>query len=554
MTPAFGRWPHVDRRRNERVAKRGWIATSREVTIPRLSFGQTGARSRVGVAVAIVLTLVGIALMSRPLAAQQAAAKAKPKTAHEDTAAAVKPDTTHHFSGVIGVVVDSIHEGKLAGAVVSVVGTNRRGTTDEQGQFRIDSVPPGEYRLTLSHPELDTLGLAVTTQPIGMPLGRYAVVRLATPSQAAVLDLYCHGKLLAGPGGVIGRVLDADTDTPDSGAHVSLVYNPLQGAIAALAKQPPTVREAHVDDHGMFAVCGVPATLKGKLSAEFHRQTTAEVSVDFADGQFLALAMLHVAGPDTTTPPPAPPAAPARGGKGAAAPVVASNVTGLRTGHAAVTGRVTNVMGQPLAGVDISLEGAAPTTTSGTDGTFSLRGLPAGTQALVLRHVGYSLTDVTVDLSNVAVRQADVKMAPAPPMLARVTVEGKRDKGLRDVGFTTRSKAGIGSYITEDQIAERQPTQMTDLFTQMRGIRVDYSSGYPMLEDSRDASGGCVSYVIDGNPTPMPDPQDFNDFMHPDEVSAVEVYTSAEAPAQFQVGGSSSCEVIVIWTKTKIGG
>jgi hypothetical protein len=52
----------------------------------------------------------------------------------------------------------------------------------------------------------------------------------------------------------------------------------------------------------------------------------------------------------------------------------------------------------------------------------------------------------------------------------------------------------------------------------------------------------------------MPDPQDFNDFMHPDEVSAVEVYTAAEAPAQFQVGGSSSCEVIVIWTKTKIGG
>ena len=75
-----------------------------------------------------------------------------------------------------------------------------------------------------------------------------------------------------------------------------------------------------------------------------------------------------------------------------------------------------------------------------------------------------------------------------------------------------------------------------------------------MITDSRDASGGCVSYVIDGVPQQMPDPQDFNDFIHPDEVSAVEVYTSAEAPAQFQVGGNSSCLVIVIWTKTKVGG
>jgi Carboxypeptidase regulatory-like domain/TonB-dependent Receptor Plug Domain len=515
-------------------------------------------------ATAVVLAMVGVALTSGALLAQQTAGvRPKPKAAAQTDTSPAKPDTTHHFSGAIGVVIDSIHDGKLAGAIVSVVGTNRHGTTDQQGQFRIDSVPPGEYRLTLSHPELDTLGLAVTTQPIAMPLGRYAVVRLATPSQAAILDVYCHGRLLAGPGGVVGRVLDADTDAPDSGARVSLVYkqallsaNPTMAQVTAAigAKQPPTVREARVDDHGMFSICGLPAGVDGKVSAAFRKQATAEVPIDFADGQTLGLAMLHVASPDTTTPPPPPPAAPARGGKGAAAPVVASNVTGLRTGHAAVTGRVTDQMGRPLPGVDVSLEGAAPTTTSGTDGSFTLRGLPAGTQALVLRDVGYSLTEVTVDLSNITERTEVVKMAPAPPMLAAVHVEGKRDKGLRDVGFTTREKAGIGSYITEDQIAERQPTQMTDLFTQMRGIKVDYSSGYPMLEDSRDATGGCVSYVIDGVPTPMPDPQDFNDFMHPDEVSAVEVYTAAEAPAQFQVGGSSSCEVIVIWTKTRIGG
>jgi hypothetical protein len=410
-------------------------------------------------------------------------------------------------------------------------------------------VPPGEYRLTLSHPVLDTLGLAVATQPIAMPLGRYAVVRLATPSQAAVLNLYCpKERLRTGPVGVVGRVLDADTDAPDSGARVSLDWTQLDVGTAIGVKHIPVVRTASVDDHGVFTICGVPGNVKALLRASLGKEITAAVPVNTQDQQ-LIVTMLHVAHPDTATPVVATKAAP-----GAASTKAVPVAVGLKTGHATISGRVTDQMGKPLQGVNLTVEGAAPSTNTNADGTYSLRGLPAGTQALVVRHVGYAMLDLTVDLSNRNERHADVKMLPAPPMLAPVSVEGKRDKGLRDVGFSTRMKAGLGQYVTEDQIAQRQPMQMTDLFTQMRGIRMDYSSGYPMITDSRDASGGCVSYVIDGVPQQMPDPQDFNDFMHPDEVSAIEVYTSAEAPAQFQVGGNSSCLVIVIWTKTKVGG
>jgi hypothetical protein len=219
-----------------------------------------------------------------------------------------------------------------------------------------------------------------------------------------------------------------------------------------------------------------------------------------------------------------------------------------------VSGRITDQLGHAMAGADISVQGAASTTTSLEDGTYTLRGLPAGTQALVVRKVGFSPTRVAVDLSNRFPRHTDVRLVPAPPQLATVTVEGKRDRGLRNVGFSTRQRAGLGHFLTEDQIAERGPTQMTDLFTTMPGIHVDYSSGYPVLTSSRDATGGCVTYVIDGVPTPMPDPTDFNDYMRPDEVSAVEVYSPSEAPAQFQTGAQSSCAVIVIWTKTKVGG
>jgi hypothetical protein len=81
---------------------------------------------------------------------------------------------------------------------------------------------------------------------------------------------------------------------------------------------------------------------------------------------------------------------------------------------------------------------------------------------------------------------------------------------------------------------------------------VDYSTGQPQLKGSRGAGGSCLTYVIDGVPTPMQG--DFNDYMHPDEVAAVEVYQSSEAPAQFQASGQSDCAVVVIWTKTRVGG
>jgi hypothetical protein len=504
-----------------------------------------------------IIALAGAAAAATPLHAQQpATTKPKGKSAGvhaADTASApAAKDTVQHFSGVVGVAIDSIHGDKLQGATVTVLGTNRHGKTDALGEFRIDSVPPGEYRLTLSHPILDTVGLAVATQPIAMPLGRYAVVRLTTPSQSAVLGVYCpKERLVSGPSAVIGRVLDADTDAPDSGARVVLYWTQLEVSVAIGVKRTPRVREAHVDEHGMFSICGIPGNVQGELRASLRKQTTADVPVN-NQGQLVTLALLHVSSPDTLPPTPETPTVATATNR---TPTGAGPaVTGLRRGRAVLTGRVTDLQGRPLVGANLSVQGAAASTEAGPDGSYTLRGLPAGTQALVVRHLGFALTSLTVDLSNVNERHADVKMAPAPPMLAAVTVEGKRDKGLRDVGFTTRQKAGIGHYLTEEQIAQRQPMQMTDLLAQMPGIRMDYSTGYPVPTASRNAMGGCVSYVIDGVTTAMPDPTDFNDYMHPEEVSAMEIYSPSEAPAQFQTGGNSSCEVIVIWTKTKVGG
>jgi len=129
-----------------------------------------------------------------------------------------------------------------------------------------------------------------------------------------------------------------------------------------------------------------------------------------------------------------------------------------------------------------------------------------------------------------------------------------REEALRAVGFTSRRESGTGHFITDEDIAQAQPGHFADLFTNMPGIRVDYSTGYPVLTSSVGGLGGCVSYIIDGVPRQLSDPGDLDALVPLGQVTAIEVYNASEAPADFRTSEQSSCEVIAIWTKAKING
>jgi len=476
---------------------------------------------------------------------------AKPTVQAPAPPAAATADTTHKLSGVIGVAVDSVHGGPLADAVVEVSGSGRRGVTDSSGRFRIDSVSPGAYKLALYHPVLDSLGVAIASQTVTFPAGRYAVVRIATPSAPTLGKLFCPpAKMLTGPSIVVGRVLDADTDVPDSGARVVLYWSQLEVGRSLGVRHIPKLRQATVDASGTFQICGVPDNIHGTLRAS--RGSVATAGVPLAtEERLLTLSALYLASPETITF--ADSGAGGAGATGSPAPAVAHS--GLRRGKAVATGRVTDQGGRPIAAADVGVIGAAATTATDDSGRFTLSGLPSGTQSLTVRKLTYSPAEVPVSLTVRQPRSVTVLMRPSPPQLATVNVEAPRvQQGLKRVGFSDRKKVGLGHYLTEDQIASKLPQDITDVFTTMPGLAVSYATGQPVLQGTRTAGGGCVSYVIDGVPYSEQTPGDINDYMKPDELSAVEVYNASDAPAEFTQAGQTSCTVVIMWTKTKVGG
>ena len=513
----------------------------------------TGRGRSLTVVFRVLLVSLG---MAGAVSAQQSKPAVPGKTgttkapAHTDTTTA-KP-AGPPMSGAVGFVYDSIDGGPLVGAVVTVAGTDRQGVADSTGKFRIDSIPPGQYQVALFHPLLDSLGVAIGTNAIDFPGGRYAVLALGTPSATTIVNSFCPPeKRITGPGMLVGHVLDADTDEPAPGAKVSILWQQIEAGKLIGFHRLQRIREATVDQSGAYHICGMPTGIKGEVRATTPTFTTADVVADFSTSP-IAIVSLHVAKPDTTTPVVAAvaPADTVKPKPGAPPP---PKVIGLRHGQAVVSGTVLNTAGRAVVGADVTVMGAESKTVTDTSGKFTLRQLPAGTQTLVVRRLSYAPKGVPVDLSSRTPATVTVKLDVAPPSLPTVVVQEKYVQELAKVGFTDRKKSGLGRYLDRAQIEEHLPQVMTDVFETMPGIQVDYSSGQPVLKGSRTAGGGCVNYYVDGIQYKEQSPGDINDYMRPNELEAVEVYQSSETPGQFTTPGSSSCTTVVMWTKTRVG-
>jgi hypothetical protein len=439
-----------------------------------------------------------------------------------------------------GTVIDSLHDVLLRGALVRVDQSTREGFTDSLGRFHIDSVPAGQHRLVIMHPLLDTLGISLVSQPMTFLGGSEKVVDLSVPSAETLVSLFCPpARRALGPAALVGFVHDADTDAPAQGAKVSLLYyesDPLG------LKKSPRVREAQIGKDGAYRICGLPPQLSGKLQVFRNGVQTGEVPVVLGDSgaQVLAMRSMSIASQVQTV-------AVASKDTGGGAPKM------VQKGKARVTGRVLNKYGQPLAHARVELQNTGQATLTKANGEFTLDSLPSGTQTLEVRQLGYSPTDVPVELSMARPENVTVKMADYVPVLSEMRVTAQKEKGLLDVGFTDRKKSGMGYYLDSDQLKMRQTNQFSDMLRTVPGLRVvPAGDGTNVIQSSRDPTGGCVTFYVDGSPWQQMTPGDLDTFVRPEEVGALEVYNGSTTPPQFTQPGMSGCTTVVIWTKRRI--
>jgi carboxypeptidase family protein/TonB-dependent receptor-like protein len=443
------------------------------------------------------------------------------------------------FAAIKGVVSDSLHESALVGALIRVDNTTHEGVTDALGRYHIDSVPAGAHRLIVVHPLLDTIGISLVTPPLTLAAGDDKEFNLAVPSNETLVSLLCTpAQRTRGPAALVGFVRDADTEAAAEGAKVSLLWfesDPLG------FKKTPRVREAQIGKDGRYRICGLPETMSGKLQVFRGGVQTGEVPLDLggtSGSQLLAMRSMSISSTAVAVRTP--------NDTGAKGPAV------IR-GRARVTGKVLNRYGQPIAGARVELQNTGAATKTRANGEFTLDSLPSGTQTLEVRQLGFSPTEVAVELSQAAPQSVTVKMTDYVPVLTEMRVTATRERGLSDVGFSDRKRSGMGYYLDSDQLKNRQTTQFSDMLRTVPGIRVQPGgNGTNVITSSRDPTGGCVTFYVDGAPWQQMTPGDLDTYVRPEEVAALEVYNGSTTPAQFQQPGLSGCTTVVIWTERRV--
>jgi hypothetical protein len=279
---------------------------------------------------------------------------------------------------------------------------------------------------------------------------------------------------------------------------------------------------------------------------------------------------------------------------GAAAAVTASAMTPAPSGGGQVTsieGRVLRADGTPVEGAAVGVLASGDSTATSDSGHFILRNLTPGAHMVWVHGVGFQPTRVAVTLSAASPRPLTITVVQAAPVLAPIVTTAKMPPGYADVGLDKRMQAGIGRFLTYEQIVHRQATNLSQLLQGMPGIQLSQEShSFGTKAGGTRGPGSCVAYVVDGvAQTQIMDrtaagmvtgatggqeqskgAESPDHLIDPSSIGAIEVYSSGERPQGFgtveerPLGSSGDgvakidlnaqqCVLVMIWSRSRLG-
>jgi hypothetical protein len=210
----------------------------------------------------------------------------------------------------------------------------------------------------------------------------------------------------------------------------------------------------------------------------------------------------------------------------------------------------------PVAGAQVALVGAGRTVRTDKNGAFEFDSLSPGTYLVQVRGVGDETPMTQVPVGRREVIELEVKLGKADalllpelvttapePVKPEETIEGMRLPSE----FVARKKLGLGQYITREEILERRPPTVVDLFRGIRGVVLSCRNGICMPRPTR-ASANCNPIVVVDR---VSTDAGVLASMVPNDLEAIEVYLGmSTVPAEYlQTAERAQCGMIVVWTR-----
>ncbi len=229
-------------------------------------------------------------------------------------------------------------------------------------------------------------------------------------------------------------------------------------------------------------------------------------------------------------------------------------VTPLVAQAQGLLGTVTDTLGRPIAGAEVTVLSDSLTTRTGAQGRFAFPALRAGTYAVRVRAIGYASMQERVVVPSVAPADVRIVLRAVRPTLdsVRATVSVHQCPSTSLMGFACRRDAGSRGYFRNaEDIARLKPRHLYDALAGLPGIRQragrtpegDFE-WLPAVRPSR-----CVVSLENGRPPTMP----FRMWTAKD-IIAVEYYDEYnKIPMGYrtfvETPGREGCDLIIYWLR-----
>ncbi len=436
--------------------------------------------------------------------------------------------TEPRSSELRGLVYDSLAARPLVGARVSVSGVPMMLTTDRRGRFRVEGLAAGTYVVDVEHDSLDQIGLARLVRRVDVPAARVVDVTLAVPSHATIRRRLCADQQdavgAADSGIVFGAVRDAESGQRLAGALVRVLWVAVRrGGEAAPIEIVYPARTARTDSLGNYYACGTPSDQMLAVQAFADSATTGETPA-FLGPRAVRRHDLSVSR--------------------VSVPGGATDSIGWRRGQAALIGRIRSERGGPLADVNVFVDGAQPEMTTAPDGRFVLTRLPAGSQMVSARLIGYSAAYQQVELRSGDTVRMDLSLRELTILdtIQVVAGRGRWSSLFTELDARLRNRVA-GQQLQGDQV--RRLPNARSLGYQFNGLSLEGSLLNWRLVGQFNCS---VGVFIDGMAAGTEILQSYRTA----DLVAVEYFPRASGAPLWAVSrntGTRACGVLLVWTR-----
>lgn len=218
-----------------------------------------------------------------------------------------------------------------------------------------------------------------------------------------------------------------------------------------------------------------------------------------------------------------------------------------QTGQALLRGRVVDAgTGAGVEGADVVLQNRHAHVVTDGRGRFRFDLVRPGRYPIEVRRLGYQTRSDTLEIPAGTSLEVTLEISAEVTVLPGIEVVA-RSLVLESKGFYDRQRQGFrGVFLDRTAIEKYDPIYVPDLFKNIPGVEV--LDGRLVMSQSVTLMGGgrgCEpSLWLDGIRSGL---RNYN-FIRPDHLEGVEVYTGAGAPEKY----NDLCGTVVIWTRVPI--